>query len=29
LEQREADRVGHRLIASIVRMEMIFGREAG
>jgi len=29
LEQREVDRVGHRLIASIVRMEMIFGREVG
>src|ERR1035438_6812866 len=29
MEEREVDRVGHCLVASIVRMEMIFGRETG
>lgn len=28
LEKSEVDRVGHRLISGIVRMEMIFRREA-
>ena len=29
LEESEIDRVGHRLVACIVRMEMIVGGEAG